>query len=86
MHFEMLKAKIKAATISYSIRKNKQNRENINKIQREVEKLTKLVINDPTNTYIVNKLEHEKTKLELDTFHKTRGAQVRSRIRYIADW
>ena len=85
VHFEMLKAKIKSTTISYGIKKKHNNLYKEKLLSEKIEKLTKLIGNCPEDCDAINNLEKEKQKLEIYNLNKTKGAQIRSRVKYIQD-
>ena len=84
-NFEILKSKIKGTTIAYSINKNRRTREKENNIKNEIEKLTTMAIRNPENKNIIESVEKQKQKLDIHNLHKARGAQIRSRVKYIQD-
>ena len=85
IHFEILKAKIKAGTISYGINKKRNTLNKEKLILENIDKLTTLISNNPDDKNLKMNLEKEKHKVEIYNMYKAKGAQIRSRVKYIQD-
>ena len=83
--FEMLKVMIKSETIEYSNKINQVRNNKVEKLIHEIKKLDSQIILNPHSKEILSALESKKKELEILQMHKTKGAIIRSRARYIKD-
>ena len=85
LKWELLKNEIKSITTQYCNNKN-QNRFSESKILlNEINKVNELLSQNPESKELEASLKRLQQKYEILSIHKIRGAQVRSRIKYIED-
>ena len=83
--FEMLKVMIRSETIEYSNKINHIRNNTVEKLIHEIKKLDSEIILNPHSKEILSALESKKKELEILQIHKTKGAIIRSRARYVKD-
>ena len=84
-HWEKCKSKIKDYSIEYGKFMSVQKRNELVRLQRELQKLEEHCAIDPKNVETLKQINKVKHKLELASLERARGAQVRSRIRWIEE-
>ena len=82
MKWELLKAEIRAVSQQFSrfIQSNKHN--HTTNLRDSLNDLEKQLSNDPSDKYLQNEINKTKKELEISELEKTRGAQVRARIKW----
>ena len=83
--FEMLKVMIKTETIDYCTKINMYNNYKEKKLLNEIRSLESEIILHPQHKEILSALEKKKKEIEILQMHKTKGAIIRSRAKYIKD-
>ena len=82
MKWELLKAEIRAVSQQFSwfIQSNEHN--HTTNLRDSLNDLEKQLSNDPSDKYLQNEINKTKKELEISELEKTRGAQVRARIKW----
>ena len=82
MKWKLLKAEIRAVSQQFSrfIQSNKHN--HTTNLRDSLNDLGKQLSNDPSDKYLQNEINKTKKELEISELEKTRGAQVRARIKW----
>ena len=83
--WEMIKIKIREATQQYSRRLGCINKQNRCKLEQELNILENIRAENPTDNDICKEIAHIKQKLEVFSLAKTKGAQIRSKMKWIED-
>ena len=83
--WELLKAEIKSSTIQFSTIKNKKSKARENNSIKEINRITQLLVSDPDNLELKSIFSKLKFEKEIHDLNRTKGAQVRSRIKYIEE-
>ena len=83
--WELLKIEIKNCAIKYSSKKNTQNKDRQSILESEIESLTKKLIDNPKSEQLNKQLLQSRQELELIHINKAKGAQLRSRIKWIEE-
>lgn len=83
--WESLKSEIKGSSICYSIDKNKRMRKRENDRLESLKTLNEAIIKDPTNIEHCRKIEALKKEGGIFELNKARGAQIRSRMKWIEE-
>ena len=84
MVWEMLKIKIKSHCIQYSSNKPKRTPP----LHEQIKRLTELqnaLCSDPTNKMLQDQIQRKNNEIEIQELNYARGAQIRSRIKWIED-
>ena len=85
LKWELLKNEIKSKTIQYCNEKNKQMFCESKLLLNEIDGVNEMLSINPSSTQLQNKLKILQQKYEILSIHKARGAQIRSRVKYIED-
>ena len=83
--WELLKVTVKAKSIEYSVKRSKEMRYKENLLENEINTLYKQVIRSPGDEIALEQLAKKRAEFEIVQMSKTRGAQVRSRSRWIEE-
>ena len=83
--WEMIKINIRETSQRYSINKNRKDKDRNEELLRKMSELEKDHISNPDNNEILNKISQAKAELEIYEIEKTRGAQIRARIKDIEE-
>ena len=84
--WELLKATIRSECMLYSGNKdNETNKPSRFTLERELTHLSALISRSPTDHSLITNYESCKKKLEIAELAKTKGAIVRSRIKWIEE-
>ena len=85
MKWGLLKAEIRAVNQQFSrlIQSNKHN--HTTNLRDSLNHLEKRLSNDPSDKYLQNEINKTKKELEISELEKTRGAQVRARIKWAGE-
>ena len=83
--WEMIKINIRETSQHYSINKNRKDKDRNEELLRKMSELEKDHISNPDNNEILNKISQAKAELEIYEIEKTRGAQIRARIKDIEE-
>ena len=84
--YEILKIKIKEMTIAYSKEKSINRKQECAALYTELNDIDNYLSINPHDANAQAKKEHLKLKLELIEINKAKGAQIRSRIKFVEDW
>ena len=85
MLWELLKAEIKSYTIQYSTKKNKNFKIKSNNTKLELDRISLLLIQEPDRLDLQNRFVKLKQEQEVVDLHLARGAQLRSRVKFIEE-
>ncbi|XP_035828437.1 uncharacterized protein LOC106013237 isoform X2 [Aplysia californica] len=85
IRWELLKVMIKSHTIDYCIRKCRALKLREILITEELLKLNDQVVKTPHDLTLLKQFEAKKKELEIYQLHKARGAQIRSRQKWIEE-
>ena len=85
MRWELLKAEIKSITVQYCTNKNQSNFLEEKQLLIEINRISKLIIENPKAQKLHEDLSQLKMKLEVFNLNKAKGAQVRSKLKYIEE-
>ena len=83
--WELLKFEIKNTTMIYAGEKSNRARMEYEAILKELEGIEKAVSNMPSDPLLNRLLSERKNKLNIMELHKAKGAQIRSRIKYVEE-
>ena len=83
--WELLKAEIKAFTIQFCTQRNSISKLKHKNSLNELEKISSLLVDNPQCPILNEKFTKLKLEQEIYDLNVTKGAQVRSRIKYIED-
>ena len=83
--WELLKAEIKSSTIQFCTNKNRKMNFRENNTKKELDRITQLLVNNPDSQNLKNIFNKLKLEKELHDLNKTKGAQVRSKIKFIEE-
>lgn len=83
--WELLKVNIKSTTIAYCMNKARTNKIEENTLIQELEKFTSMAAINPDNANIINELERVRLKMATFELSRARGAQIRSRTKWIQE-
>ena len=83
--WELLKSEIKSCTIQFCTEKNKYSNIKHKNALKEIERISNLLVDSPECQILNEKLNMLKFQKELYDINTSRGAQVRSRIKYIEE-
>ena len=81
--FESFKIFIKSKTISFSIKRNKDNNMKFIKIQANINSINTKLIKDPGNQNLIENLFKAKKELEVLELEKAKGAMVRAKMKEV---
>ena len=84
-HWELLKADIKAYTIQYCTKKNILMKNKETNLNKEIERISSHMITNPDCPILKNQYSKLKFEQEVIDLHKTRGAQIRSKVKHIEE-
>ena len=85
LRWDMIKTNIKEVSQQFSRYKSRENTDNYKKIKYHLNIFENALVNSPDDPLIISKVSELKTKLELHEIEKAKGAQVRSRMKFIED-
>ena len=85
LQWELLKNEIKAQTIQYCNLKNQNRFSETKELLNEINKVNELITVNPQSQHLQEKLKILQQKMEIITMHKTRGTQVRSKVKFIEE-
>ena len=85
MKWEILKVELKSLTIQYCNLKNQSNLQDEKRLIVEINQVSKQIIDDPKSNHLQEELIKLKQKLEIFSLNKAKGAQVRSRVKFIEE-
>ena len=83
--WELLKNEIKSKTIQHCNAKNQKIFSESKILLNEITRVNELLSQNPESQELQENLRILQNKYEIVSIHKTRGAQIRSRIKYIED-
>ena len=83
MKWELLKTEIKSVTVQYCTFKNKNNFSEEKRLSHELKRISTLLIEKPHSNQLQEELSVLRQKIEIFTLNKAKGAQIRSRVKYI---
>ena len=83
MKWEILKAEIKSFTVQYCTNKNQTIFSEEKRLFFEIERISNLLLENPQSNHLQQELATLKQKYEIFELNKAKGAQVRSRVKYI---
>ena len=85
LKWELLKNEIKSISTQYSTLKNQNLFSEEKILKNTINDINTLLTTNPDDENLQEKLKINKQKYEIISIHKARGAQVRSRIKYIEE-
>ena len=85
IRWELLKIAIKSHTIDFSLSKCRAMKEREERLAEELTSLSEQLVTTPQNKNLHSRFEIVKKELEVYQLHKARGAQVRSKTKWIED-
>ena len=83
--WETCKLEIKSFCVAYGKEKSIRNRNEILDLQNELKQIEYQLINNPTDAYLSRRLIEIKQKIDIIQTNRTKGAQVRARIKWIEE-
>ena len=85
LKWEMIKADIREVIRQFSKHKESLKRKDITNLISELNDLEETLNSNPLNSDIKREIQNIKSKLEIFQSHKAKGAQIRSRIKWIEE-
>ena len=85
LKWELIKAEIKSLTTQFCTIKSQTHFSEEKRLKHEISRVSDLLIQNPNSDKIQSELSTLKNKYELFILNKARGAQIRSRVKYIED-
>ena len=85
LNWELLKAEIKGISQQFSAYKESNKRNEENTIRHELRRLEEEFIDNPNDLKKINERIQLQKKLEIHELQKTRGAQIRAKIKWIEE-
>ena len=85
LKWELLKNEIKAKTIQFCNLKNQNRFSEKKELLNEINIVNQLLTSNPKDLHLQENLKILQQKMEILTIHESRGAQVRSKIKFIED-
>ena len=84
-NWELLKSEIKSYSIQFSSVKNRTLKLNYNNTLKEINRVSALLVEYPNCPILNKEFSTLKLQQELHDLNKTKGAQIRSRLKYIEE-
>ena len=81
--WELIKIKIREMTIAYSKNKAHRNKKQLANMHKKLDQISKQISQDPTNKNLQTLLNETKLKIDIAHLCYSKGAQVRSREKWI---
>ena len=85
LKWELLKNEIKDKTIQFCNLKNQNRFSEKKELLNEINIVNQLLTSNPKDLHLQENLKILQQKMEILTMHESRGAQVRSKIKFIED-
>ena len=85
LKWDYCKIHIKELSIAYSKHKASRQRDDLKRLRVHLEKLQKNASSNASNEVFINEIKDTKLALDIYSLHDAKGAQTRSRVKWIED-